>query len=57
MMTSVSQNRRRFLQFLAASPLISKAWADELSPILNSPKDALKVMDFAETAHSKLPPA
>jgi len=57
MMTSDSQNRRRFLQFLAASPLLSKAWADELSPILKSPMDALKVMDFEETAHSKLPPA
>ncbi len=57
MITSLSQNRRRFLQFLAASPLLSKAWADELSPILKSPMDALKVMDFEETAHSKLPPA
>jgi 4-hydroxymandelate oxidase len=56
-MTSASHNRRRFLQFLAGSPLLSKVWAEESSAILKSPQDALKVMDFEETAHSKLPPA
>lgn len=55
-MTS-TQNRRRFLQFLAASPLVSRSWAQEIQQKLSSPKDALKVMDFAEMAHSAIPPA
>ena len=56
MMTSASHNRRRFLQFLAGSPLLSRAFAQD--PLkLSSAKDALKVMDFEELAHSKLPPA
>ena len=58
MMTSASHNRRRFLQFLAASPLLSRVFAQEPSPLtLTSAKDALKVMDFEAMAHSKLPPA
>jgi 4-hydroxymandelate oxidase len=51
------QNRRRFLQFLAGSPLLSRAWAQEAEQKLASPKDALKVMDFFEPAHRALPPA
>jgi hypothetical protein len=49
-----AQNRRRFLQFLAGSPLLSRAWAQQP---LASAKDALNVMEFEEIAHSKLPPA
>jgi isopentenyl diphosphate isomerase/L-lactate dehydrogenase-like FMN-dependent dehydrogenase len=51
------QNRRRFLQFLAGSPLLSQAWAQQTQPALASAKDALNVMEFQEIAHSKLPPA
>ena len=52
-----SQNRRRFLQFLAASPLASRAWTQETEQKLATAREALKVMDFAELARHKLPPA
>jgi 4-hydroxymandelate oxidase len=56
MIPSASQNRRRFLQFLAGSPLLPRVFAQD--PLtLTSAKDALKVMDFEAMAHSKLPPA
>ncbi len=55
-MTS-AQNRRRFLQFLAGSPLLSRAWAQQAQHALTSPKDALNVMDFEELARHALPPA
>jgi hypothetical protein len=47
------RNRRRFLQFLAGSPLLASlpaiAWQKEQAPGgLASPKDALNVMDFEE---------
>ena len=51
-----TQNRRRFLQFVAASPLLSRAWAQPSQP-LASAKDALNVMEFEEMAHRALPPA
>ena len=51
------QNRRRFLQFLAGSPLLSRAWAQQTPPPLASAKDALNVMEFEEMAHRALPPA
>ena len=46
--------RREFLRFLAASPLMSRAWAQDLPA---SPKDALSVMDFEPLARKALPPA
>jgi isopentenyl diphosphate isomerase/L-lactate dehydrogenase-like FMN-dependent dehydrogenase len=52
-----AQNRRRFLQFLAGSPLLSRAWAQQAQPPLASAKDALNVMEFEEMAHRALPPA
>jgi isopentenyl diphosphate isomerase/L-lactate dehydrogenase-like FMN-dependent dehydrogenase len=51
------QNRRRFLQFLAGSPLLSRAWAQQPQPPLAAAKDALNVMEFEEMAHRALPPA
>lgn len=53
------KNRRRFLHFLAASPLLAlpeylKAQASDL---LASPADALNVMDFEQAARRVLPPA
>lgn len=52
----IRANRRRFLRFLAASPLVAQSLAQE--PIkITSPKDVLAVMDLKELAHSKLPPA
>jgi isopentenyl diphosphate isomerase/L-lactate dehydrogenase-like FMN-dependent dehydrogenase len=60
-MTSASANRRRFLRFLAGSPLLSKAWAQPAAVVSNSvlsnPKAALNVMDFEEAARKALPPA
>lgn len=50
-------DRRRFLRFLAASPLAARAWAQ--NPVLNitRPKDALSVMDFEPVARKTLSPA
>jgi isopentenyl diphosphate isomerase/L-lactate dehydrogenase-like FMN-dependent dehydrogenase len=64
MMIPAGPDRRKFLQFLAASPLfaLEPAWAqqDKASPLsadLASPRDALNVMDFEASAHRLLPPA
>lgn len=56
------RNRRRFLQFLAGSPLLAAmpalAWQREQAPGgLASPKDALNVMEFEEAARKILPSA
>jgi 4-hydroxymandelate oxidase len=57
-MTSLSDSRRHFLRFLAASPLLAELWAQEPSaPAITSPKEALDVMDFEQIAHRVLPPA
>ena len=48
-------NRRGFLQFLASSPLFAQ---QSLPPLtINSPKDALNVMDFEAIARKNIPPA
>jgi 4-hydroxymandelate oxidase len=47
-------NRRKFLQFLAASPLLA---ADQTPPVIGDPKEALNVMDFEAAARQALPPA
>src|SRR5437879_3773135 len=57
-----SRERRQFLRFLAASPLLARAWAQQgaspQSPAAPAnPKDILSVMDFEELAHRALPPA
>src|ERR1700682_2828160 len=54
---NLSESRRRFLQFLAASPLFSKLYAEEAAAVLAKPEDALNVMEFQETAHRALTPA
>jgi len=62
-MTSISESRRRFLQFLAGSPLLAELWAQQAlpqqtsAPPISSAKDALDVMEFEELAHRALPPA
>ncbi len=48
----MDQNRRRFLSFLAASPLL----ASEAGPI-SKPEQALNVMEFEAAAKAVLPPA
>lgn len=47
--------RRQFLRFLAGSPLLAEAWAQQSPPA--SAADVLAVMDFEELAHRALPPA
>jgi isopentenyl diphosphate isomerase/L-lactate dehydrogenase-like FMN-dependent dehydrogenase len=47
-------NRRQFLQFLAASPLLA---AQERPADITDPKEALNVMDFEAAARNILPPA
>jgi isopentenyl diphosphate isomerase/L-lactate dehydrogenase-like FMN-dependent dehydrogenase len=56
------RNRRNFLKFLAASPLLAslpaRAWQTHtLDEVLANPKDALDVMDFEAAARKALPPA
>lgn len=57
MTTSSTAHRRRFLRFLAASPLFAEAWAQQTWPVITSAKDAVDVMDFEEAARRVLPPA
>jgi isopentenyl diphosphate isomerase/L-lactate dehydrogenase-like FMN-dependent dehydrogenase len=68
-----SAYRRRFLQFLAASPVASAAWAQftpkqrlpdpipwaalEPDKLIKSPKEAINVFDFEPVARHKVPPA
>src|SRR5205823_3247980 len=47
------QNRRRFLAFLAGSPL----FAQQSPAPITDPKEALNVMDFEPAARQALPPA
>jgi len=53
------QGRRRFLKFLAGSPLLASvpaaAWQE--AAVLANPNDALDVMDFEAAARKALPPA
>ena len=56
---NASASRRRFLQFVAGTPLLAaSAWAAQRPEVtLNSAADALSVMDFEEAARRVLPPA
>ncbi|MGP8173770.1 MAG: alpha-hydroxy-acid oxidizing protein, partial [Terracidiphilus sp.] len=56
-MTSFFRNRRQFLRFLAASPLLSQAWPQENPLAVASARDALSVMDFEAAARKALRPA
>ena len=53
------EGRRRFLKFLAGSPLLASvpaaAWQE--AAVLANPKDALDVMEFEAAARKALPPA
>src|SRR3984885_8289544 len=53
----MTSDRRRFLRFLAASPLAARAWAQDPVLAITRPKDALDVMDFEPLARKALPPA
>jgi 4-hydroxymandelate oxidase len=60
----LSQNRREFLLFIAASTVVApaaRAWAQQLlashDAIPTAAKDFLQVMDFEEAARRALPPA
>ncbi len=52
-------NRREFLKFLAASPLLGAAGtgASRSDDVIASAHDALNVFDFEAVARQKLPPA
>ena len=68
-----NENRRRFLQFLAASPFAADAWGQllpksrlpdpipwaalEPDKLIKTPKDALNVFDFEPVARQNVPPA
>ena len=53
------EDRRRFLKFLAGSPLLASAPAGawQEAAVLENPKDALNVLDFEAAARKVLPPA
>ncbi len=53
----MTSHRRRFLRFLATSPLAARAWAQDPVLTITQPKDALDVMDFEPLARKALPPA
>jgi isopentenyl diphosphate isomerase/L-lactate dehydrogenase-like FMN-dependent dehydrogenase len=57
----LTRNRRQFLRFLAASPLLSRVssevWAQENAAIITKPEDAVDVMDFMAASRKALPPA
>jgi 4-hydroxymandelate oxidase len=66
----MSANRRRFLRFVAASPLFARAavaqtrlpdpmvWAPrDLDKLITDPKQALDVFDFEPVMHNTVPPA
>lgn len=53
----VSSKRREFLRFLAASPLVAQAWAQQNPTAVNHATDALSVSDFEAVARGMLPPA
>lgn len=54
MLENPTQNRRRFLAFLAGSPLLL---AQQNSGVIANPKEALNVTDFEAAARQALPPA
>jgi isopentenyl diphosphate isomerase/L-lactate dehydrogenase-like FMN-dependent dehydrogenase len=54
---TVSRDRRRFLQFLAASPLLTAAAAQQPAVSVNAVGDAITVLDFEEAARRVLSPA
>src|SRR5258708_27310019 len=59
-MFAARRSRRRFLQFLAGSPLYTMPGAmraQQSSAPIADPKDALNVMDFEPAARQALPPA
>src|SRR5262250_2662687 len=55
----IVNNRRRFLRFLAGSPILASvpaaAWQE--AEVLANPQDALNVMEFEAAARKALPPA
>jgi isopentenyl diphosphate isomerase/L-lactate dehydrogenase-like FMN-dependent dehydrogenase len=56
---NAARDRRRFLQFLAASPLFAAAWAHAQRPelTLDAVDQAITLMDFEAAARRALPPA
>ena len=57
MISPLVRNRRQFLRFLAASPLLTHASPQAPPLVLNSAADALSVKDFEEAARKALRPA
>jgi 4-hydroxymandelate oxidase len=58
-MIDAARDRRRFLKFLAASPLFAAAWAEAQRPplTLDTVDQAITLMDFEEAARRALSPA
>src|SRR6186997_3308114 len=57
MPADMSPDRREFLRFLAASPLLTAAWAQQPELKLETVEQAISLMDFEMAARRVLPPA
>jgi isopentenyl diphosphate isomerase/L-lactate dehydrogenase-like FMN-dependent dehydrogenase len=59
MLSGASLDRRRLLQFLAASPVLAAAgaWAQQGAPALAAADEAISLLDFEEAARRALPTA
>ena len=57
MTTLATRDRRRFLKFLAASPLLAGAWSQLATPKLDTVDQAISLLDFEEAARRVLPAA
>ena len=57
MPVDISHDRREFLRYLAASPLLAHAWAQQPALTLATAEEAISLMDFEEAARRVLPPA
>ena len=55
-MDFTESSRRNFLRFLAGSPLLAQAWAQQ-GGAPGKASDILSVLDLEEMAHQLLPPA
>jgi 4-hydroxymandelate oxidase len=55
----LTPNRRRFLKFVAGSPLVGavRGWGQESAGAIADPKDAINVFDFEAAARRAIPPA
>jgi isopentenyl diphosphate isomerase/L-lactate dehydrogenase-like FMN-dependent dehydrogenase len=57
MIESLLRDRRRFLKYLAASPLLAGAWAQQSVSNVDDASDVISLLDFEDAARRALPAA